>query len=536
MTVVVPHALFATFLFKNDSLASAVDILLYGRKFSLHAERPSGGPRLPKGKILTLKERILQSKIHLPAVESASNSSEKPVAKSAQPIKKASQKASSSTVPSIAKEPTSALTNKQLSSLLSELPAFDENRPVDLYQELEAYELYDDDRVGTQPHKDFRSGFVSIIGNPNVGKSTLLNQLLGQKISIVSNKPQTTRQRIKGIHTDDNVQVVFLDTPGMIEPAYSLQESMSDAVRSAVGGVDAIMLVTDIFTEPLKDAKILNRLQAIDAHNRDPSTTSATGTASTSTSVTSTNTPIFIVINKMDIYNKYLRREDGGWEQVVEGGESAALGRKEVWRTYEEMCAYWKSILPTATILPVSARLGTNTSSVIQQLTPHLPHGPLLYPPALVTDKTERWCVSEIIRESIFHVYKDELPYSTEVVINDWKDRGGRAIIGKDRSKGSESNDRTAKGKQEEKASSKGQVTIQGPVIYIEADVVVEKESQKMIVIGAKGQMLKSLGSRARERVEEFLGRKVYLSLNVKVERDWREKKEMLSRFGYLDE
>ena len=297
-----------------------------------------------------------------------------------------------------------------------------------------------------------KAGYATILGLPNAGKSTLLNALLGQKISIITNKPQTTRKRILGILSDDNYQVIFLDTPGILKPAYLLQQKMMDAVVTSVTDADVILLILDVALDPtgedtLKDAFIYELLSK-------------------------SKKPKILLLNKIDLSTQ---------EQVNE------LIVKV------EKTNYFKKIIP------ISSKQAYNVHSVVNEIVECLPEGPKFYPDDIVADENERFFVSEIIREKIFEFYKDEIPYSSEVVIADFKEREGR----KD---------------------------------FIQAEIIVERDSQKGILIGKEGAALKRVGETARKSIEEFLGRPVYLDLRVKVREKWRSDEKMLKSFGYSGE
>ncbi|HKI77727.1 MAG TPA: GTPase Era [Ignavibacteriaceae bacterium] len=297
-----------------------------------------------------------------------------------------------------------------------------------------------------------KAGYATILGLPNAGKSTLLNALLGQKISIITNKPQTTRKRILGILSDDNYQVIFLDTPGILKPAYLLQQKMMDAVVTSVTDADVILLIMDVALDPtgedtLKDAFIYELLSK-------------------------SKKPKILLLNKIDLSTQ---------EQVSE------LIIKV------EKTNYFKKIIP------ISSKQAYNVHSVVNEIVECLPEGPKFYPDDIVADENERFFVSEIIREKIFEFYKDEIPYSSEVIIVDFKEREGR----KD---------------------------------FIQAEIIVERDSQKGILIGKEGAALKRVGETARKSIEEFLDRPVYLDLRVRVREKWRSDEKMLKSFGYSSE
>ena len=292
-------------------------------------------------------------------------------------------------------------------------------------------------------------GYVTIIGLPNAGKSTLLNALLGQKLAITTSKPQTTRKKLIGILSDKNYQIIFLDTPGVLKPAYLLQEKMMDAVIQSIKDADVILLILDVALDPggeetLKDAFIYDLLSK-------------------------SKKPKILLLNKIDLSTQ---------EQV-----SDLIAKVE--RT-----KYFKSIIP------ISSKLAYNVHSVINEIIECLPEGSKFYPDDDISDENERFFVSEIIREKIFEQYKDEIPYSSEVIIADFKERNE----GKD---------------------------------FIQAEIIVERESQKGILIGKQGAALKKVGEESRAAIEKFLQRPVYLDLHVKVRSKWRTDERMLKSFGY---
>lgn len=292
--------------------------------------------------------------------------------------------------------------------------------------------------------KIIKAGFINIIGNPNVGKSTLTNILVGEKLSIVTNKAQTTRHRIMGIVNGEDYQMVFSDTPGILKPCYKLQESMMDFVDTAIGDADIIIYVTDTIEKIDKNIEYVEKLNKL-------------------------NIPILIIINKIDISNQ---------EQVN------ALAER------------WKELVPTAEIYPASALIKFNTDVIFNRIKELLPKQHPWYDRDVFTDKSMRFFASEILREKIFLNYKKEIPYSTEVVIE----------------------------KFEEKET----------IYNIEAIINVMRDSQKGIIIGAKGAMLKRVGTQARIEMEHFFEKKIFLQIFVKVDPNWRENKRELKRFGYI--
>ncbi|MBL7917610.1 MAG: GTPase Era [Bacteroidia bacterium] len=289
----------------------------------------------------------------------------------------------------------------------------------------------------------FKSGFVNIIGCPNVGKSTLMNALVGEKLSIITSKAQTTRHRIMGIVTGNDYQVVFSDTPGILKPNYKLQEKMMLFVINALTDADLFLMITDVFEDIELEEKYIEKLNK-------------------------SNTPILLLINKMDVAKL---------EQIAE---------KE---------AKWKKLLPKAEIIPISALKKLNLDKVMNRIVELLPEGEAFYDKDTLTDKSERFFVSEIIREKILMNYKKEIPYSVEINVNSFKD--------------------------EEK------------IIKIQADILVERDSQKGIIIGDKGSSIKKVGEQSRKDMETFFGKKVFLELFVKVDKDWRSNESRLKNFGY---
>ncbi|MEM9341283.1 MAG: GTPase Era [Bacteroidota bacterium] len=289
---------------------------------------------------------------------------------------------------------------------------------------------------------DFKSGFVNIIGRPNVGKSTLLNALMGEKLAITSSKAQTTRHRMFGIATEDDYQIVFSDTPGAIDPAYKLQERMMGFVRSALEDADIILLMVSL--EDKNDHPEIIEMAL------------------------KTEAPVLFLINKTDL-------EKG----------SQTLDKTN----------YWKELYPNLEILTISAVDRRNTDVLMARILELLPNHPPYFPEDEMTDKSERFICSEIIREKIFLNYQQEIPYSSEVVVTSFKE--------------------------EEK------------IIRIEAEIFVERDSQKGIIIGKKAALIKKVGTQARKDMEAFFGKQVHLQTFVKVEKDWRKDERKLKRFGY---
>ena len=294
-----------------------------------------------------------------------------------------------------------------------------------------------------QTKKRHRAGFVNIIGNPNVGKSTLMNALVGEKLSIVTAKAQTTRHRIMGIVNGDDYQIVYSDTPGILKPNYRLQQSMMNFVDTAIGDADIILYVTDTVEKGDKNDEYISKLQKVAC-------------------------PVVLVINKIDISDQ---------KQVL------------------ELMNWWKEQLPQATIFPASAQEKFNLDNIFDAIVSNLPEAPAWYDKDVFTDKNLRFFASEIVREKIFLNYKEEIPYSCEVVVEEFKEGAERYDI--------------------------------SAVIY------VMRDTQKGIIIGKGGQSLKKVGTQARIDMEDFFQKKVFLSLYVKVDPDWRESKKELRKFGY---
>lgn len=294
-----------------------------------------------------------------------------------------------------------------------------------------------------------KSGFVSIIGKPNVGKSTLMNALIGERLSIITNKPQTTRKRILGILTADNYQIIFLDTPGILNPEYLLQERMLEYVFQSVKDSDVILVIIDVDSDPsgsktFSDERVKEILKE-------------------------SNTKKILLLNKIDLSNQ------PDIEKLI--------------NQYSEKSNFEK-------VIPISAKEGFNLENVIDAIVELLPEHPKYFPEDQITDENERFFVTEIIREKVFERYREEIPYSTEVLIEEFIERDNA----KD---------------------------------YISAVIVVEKETQKPIILGAKGEAIKKLGQSAREEIEKFLQREVYLGLRVKVREKWRSNPNLLKNFGY---
>lgn len=291
--------------------------------------------------------------------------------------------------------------------------------------------------------KKHKSGFVNIVGNPNVGKSTLMNRLVGERISIITSKAQTTRHRIMGIVNTEDMQIVYSDTPGVLRPNYKLQESMLNFSESALDDADVLLYVTDVIETIDKNEEFLQQVQK-------------------------EKCPILLLINKIDLTDQ------------------AKL---------EALVQEWKSILPQAEIIPISALSNFNIDYVKQRVAELMPESPPYFEKDALTDKPTRFFVTEIIREKILLYYQKEIPYAVEVVVELFKE--------------------------------------DDEMIHIKALIVCERDSQKGIIIGHKGQALKKVGAMARKDIERFFEKKVFLEMFVKVEKDWRNRDNMLRAFGY---
>jgi len=288
-----------------------------------------------------------------------------------------------------------------------------------------------------------KSGFINIIGNPNVGKSTLMNNLIGEKLSIITSKAQTTRHRILGIVNGNNFQLIFSDTPGVIKPSYQLQESMMDFVKSALEDADVILYMVEIGEKSIKDSEVHNKIQ-------------------------STKTPTIILLNKIDLSNQ----ED-----------------------IENQINIWSNKYPNTEIYPISALNNFNIEKVINRIIELIPISPPYFPKDQLTDKPERFFVNEKLREKILLYYDKEIPYSVEVQTEEFKEEES--------------------------------------IIKIKSLILVERESQKGIIIGHKGVALKKIGTKARIDLEKFFGKKVFIELHVKVSKNWRSNPNQLKKFGY---
>ena len=298
--------------------------------------------------------------------------------------------------------------------------------------------------------KGFKSGFISIIGRPNVGKSTFLNRVIGQKIAIMSDKPQTTRNKVQGVLTRENSQTIFIDTPGIHKPKHKLGEFMLKVSKNTLREVDGIMFMVNAEQKFGKgDEFILDWLEG-------------------------NQTPVFLIINKIDLVHP---------DELL-----------KIIETYREKYDF-------AEIIPISALEGNNVDRLLETIENYLPEGPQYYPADQVTDHPERFIISELIREKVLHLTREEIPHSIAVVID--------------------------KIKPDEEKEGK---------IHVQATIMVERDSQKGIVIGKRGALLKEVGTRARKDIEMLLGSKVYLELWVKVQKDWRNKSAHLRDFGFRED
>lgn len=288
-----------------------------------------------------------------------------------------------------------------------------------------------------------RSGFVNIVGNPNVGKSTLMNLLVGERISIITSKAQTTRHRIMGIVNTPEMQIVYSDTPGVLRPNYKLQQEMREFSESALGDADVLVYVTDVVEKADKNADFLARVSRMEC-------------------------PVLLVINKIDLSNQ---------------------------EALEKLVEEWRNILPKAEIHPLSATNNFNVGLLQKRIESLIPPSPPYFEKDALTDKPARFFVTEIIREKILLYYQKEIPYAAEVVVEEFK---------------------------EEKT-----------IIRIKSLIIVERNSQKGIIIGPKGAAIKHVGSMARRDLERFFGKKIFLEIFVKVEKDWRNRDNLLRAFGY---
>ena len=288
-----------------------------------------------------------------------------------------------------------------------------------------------------------KSGFVNIVGNPNVGKSTLMNVLVGERISIITSKAQTTRHRITGIVNTDDMQIVFSDTPGVLRPNYKLQESMLNFSESALGDADVLIYLTDVVEKIDKNNFFIEKVQKIAV-------------------------PLLLVINKIDLSNQ---------------------------KDLEKLVAEWQKIFPKAEIIPISATNKFNIDHLQKRIKEHIPDSPPYFEKDALTDRPARFFVTEIIRGKILLYYQKEVPYAVEVVVEQFEEK-------------------------EE-------------LIRIKALIIVERESQKGIIIGEQGKALKKVGTMARKDIEKFFDKKVFLEMYVKVEKEWRNRDALLQSFGY---
>lgn len=296
-----------------------------------------------------------------------------------------------------------------------------------------------------------RSGFVNILGKPNVGKSTLMNRLTGEKMSIITTKPQTTRHRIFGILNSDKYQIVFSDTPGIVtDPAYGMHEAMNRFAMSVLEDADILLVITDIYEKEIENNILLQRIQNIQC-------------------------PVYLLINKID---------QSSDEQLAEC--ISEWDKQDTKDVFDE-------------IFPISAKEGTGVDELLGKIKENLPEGPPYFPKDQLSDRTERFFVSEIIREKIFQHYRKEIPYSCEVIIQSYEEDDER----------------------------------DPPFARIEAHIFVERDSQKYIVIGKGGEKIKQVGVEARKDIEEFVNRHVYLELRVKVKPNWRDNENLLNKLGY---
>ena len=291
-----------------------------------------------------------------------------------------------------------------------------------------------------------RAGFVNIVGNPNVGKSTLSNKLVGERLSIITSKAQTTRHRIMGIVNGEDYQIVFSDTPGVLKPKFRLQQSMLEYSTGALVDADVLLYVTDVIETPTKNQDFLDR-------------------------VAKEKIPILLIINKIDLLQ----------------------GNDDLVRIIEQ----WKQLLPTAEIYPTSALENFNVDNIMKRIVELLPESPPYFGKDALTDRSSRFFVTEIVREKILLTYDKEVPYATQVIVEKF-DESDTAI-------------------------------------HIMAVIYVERDSQKGIIIGHQGKMLKRVGTEARKDIEKFFEKRVFLELYVKVEKDWRNQENKLRAFGYIE-
>ncbi|TMU85579.1 GTPase Era [Bacillus sp. BHET2] len=296
---------------------------------------------------------------------------------------------------------------------------------------------------------EHKSGFISIIGRPNVGKSTFLNKVIGQKIAIMSDKPQTTRNKVQGVYTTDDAQMIFIDTPGIHKPKHKLGDFMMKIAQNTLKEVDVILFMVNVEEGLGKgDHFIIEKLKGV-------------------------KTPVFLILNKIDQVHP-----------------DALL----------PMIQQYNDLFPFAATVPISALEGNNVDNLVQLLKDQLPEGPQFYPADQITDHPERFIVSELIREKVLHMTREEIPHSIAVMIDKMEKKQDKDLID------------------------------------VIATIIVERDSQKGIVIGKQGSMLKEVGKRARVDIENLLGTRVYLELWVKVQKDWRNRSSTLRDFGFSDD
>ena len=288
-----------------------------------------------------------------------------------------------------------------------------------------------------------KAGFVNIIGNPNVGKSTLMNAFIGENLSITTPKAQTTRHRIFGLLNTDDMQIVFSDTPGVIQPAYALQESMMDFVKTSLQDADVFLYMTEPGEKHLKDEELFQKLKEV-------------------------KEPLFVVINKVDLTDQ---------------------------QSLEDLNVYWKEQFPNAEVFPISALNKFNTDLLLERIKALLPESPPYFDKEQLSDKNDRFFVSEMIREQILMNYNKEIPYAVEVEVEEFKESAD--------------------------------------IIRIRATILAERDTQKGILIGHRGKMIKKTGTDARKRMEAFFKKRIFLDLSVKVRKNWRQSEKELKRFGY---
>lgn len=294
-----------------------------------------------------------------------------------------------------------------------------------------------------QKEQQHKSGFVNIVGSPNVGKSTLMNQLLGEKLSIVTSKAQTTRHRIHGILNEENYQIVFSDTPGVVNASYELHQTMMSYVETSLKDADVLLLITDVFEDDMNHKETLEKIKHL-------------------------KVPVICLVNKID-----LKDQDDVAERL----------------------AFWQGTLPEAEILPISAKHGFNVEPILEMILEKLPESPPYFDKESISDRPMRFFISEIIREKIFLNLKKEVPYACQVEVTDYVE--------------------------------------EPDIIKIRAVIIVERDSQKGILIGAKGRQLKYIGMDSRKDIQKFVGKKVFLETFVKVDKDWRNNENKLKKYGY---